>query len=490
MSDEIGYVASSTLPVSVDEAFAYHDRPGALQRLIPPWENVHIEKSDQSLQPGSQVILKTQVAGIPLRWVAEHTHYDPPRSFADVQLSGPFRSWHHKHSFDPVDGQKTRLTDTIRYVLPAGAVGNFFGAGMARGKIESMFAYRHRVTCDDLALHAAHPIQPLTVAVSGSHGLVGSELVTLLKILGHRVVRLSRGKSTRSKPAGAPDLADDQLAVWDSDADAKRLADVDAVVHLAGKSIADSRWNDSVKSEIRSSRVEMTRQLSEKLASLDRRPGVLVCASATGIYGDRGDEILDESSTAGDDFLASVASEWEAACKPAESAGIRVVNARFGIVLSPRGGALAKMLTPAKMLGGALGSGDQWWSWIALDDVLGGLYHAITTPGIRGPMNFVAPEPIRNQSFAKVLGGVLGRPAIFPAPAFALRLGLGEMADSLLLASTRVIPRQLEASGYQFRFTELDAALRYMLGHVLRVSDQESAAESGEQACGVSSTAC
>ena len=245
----------------------------------------------------------------------------------------------------------------------------------------------------------------------------------------------------------------------------EKFRSVDAVVHLAGKSIADARWSDEVRTEIRSSRVEKTRQLCESLARLDKKPEVLVCASATGIYGNRGDEILDEASAVGDDFLADVARDWEEACRPAVEAGIRVVNARFGIVLSPQGGALKKMMFPAKFAGGALGNGKQWWSWIALDDVLGAIYHAISTTELHGPVNYVAPDAIQNRDFASTLGKVIGRPALFPAPAFALRAAMGEMADALLLASTRAVPRKLQESGYQFRFPDLDAFLRYTLGY-------------------------
>ena len=201
-----------------------------------------------------------------------------------------------------------------------------------------------------------------------------------------------------------------------------------------------------------------------RLQKLDQKPKVLVCASATGIYGDRGDEVLDENSKPSEDFLADVAMQWEQACQPALDAGIRVVNARFGIILSPSGGALEKTLTPAKLMGGALGNGKQWWSWMALDDVVGALYHVLTTDSLNGPVNFVSPDPVRNRDFAKTLGRVLGRPALFPAPAFALRLALGEMADDLLLSSTRVQPKQLIESGYRFRFTHLEPFFRYCLG--------------------------
>jgi uncharacterized protein (TIGR01777 family) len=293
-----------------------------------------------------------------------------------------------------------------------------------------MFAYRHRVTRDDLMLQADHPMPKKRVAISGSTGLVGRQLSSMLTLLGHEAIPLVRNATS------TPDSESNAIAAWSGEAG--KLSDVDVVVHLAGKPIAEGRWSVENKREIRDSRVDKTRSLCESLAKLDRKPKVLVSASAIGFYGSRGDEIFDESSVSGDDFLADVSRQWEAACQPAIDAGIRVVNARFGLVLSPQGGALQKMLLPAKFAGGALGSGKQWWSWIALDDVLGAIY--------------------------QTLGRVIGRPAIFPAPAFMLRAVMGEMADALLLSSTRVKPGKLNESGYRFRFNDLTRFLQYSLG--------------------------
>ncbi len=448
------YVAVTSLPVPVEAAFAYHERPGALQRLIPPWESVQIEQSDNSLRVGSRVVMKTKVLGVPVRWVAEHTEYEPPHLFADTQLSGPFAKWDHRHEFQ-ADGMATTLRDCITYQMPGGALGRTLGGGKALATIERMFAYRHRLTRDDLQLQADHPCQPMRVAISGSSGLVGSQLVALLTLLGHNVQSIVRSPSNDST----------DIAAWDGMDEVAKFSDVDVVIHLAGKSIADGRWDAATKQAIRDSRVVKTRELCQSLAGLTNKPKVLICASATGIYGNRGDESLSESSAPGDDFLAGVAQEWEEACRPAVEAGIRVVNARFGLVLSPTGGALQKMLLPAKLAGGSLGNGRQWWSWIALDDVLGAIYHVMNDASISGGVNFVSPNPITNREFAATLGSVVGRPALLPAPAFALRAALGEMADALLLASTRVEPRVLTAAGYRYRFTDLAETLRYLLGY-------------------------
>lgn len=239
---------------------------------------------------------------------------------------------------------------------------------------------------------------------------------------------------------------------------------VEAVVHLAGENIGASRWTPERKAEIRRSRVEGTRRLCESLARLSHPPKVLVSASAIGFYGKREDEILREDSPPGRDFLAQVCVEWEAATKPASRAGVRVVPLRFGMILSPAGGALQKMLLPFKLgVGGRIGSGRQFMSWIAIDDAIGAIHHAICTESLQGPVNAVAPNPVTNAGFTQVLARVLSRPAIVSLPAFAARLAFGELADALMLSGARAIPARLQESGYPFRYPELEGALRHLL---------------------------
>jgi hypothetical protein len=295
------------------------------------------------------------------------------------------------------------------------------------------------------------------IAVTGSNGLIGSALVASLGAGGHRVSRLVRGP-----------LAGAGAIEWDPAAgvrDAALLEGLDGVVHLAGENIGAGRWTVRRKAEIRRSRVEGTQRLCEALARLARPPKALVCASAIGIYGDRGDEPLTEESSPGGDFLAEVCRAWEAATGPAAGAGIRVVCLRFGVVLSPAGGALKKMLLPFRLgAGGRIGSGRQYMSWIALDDAAGAIHHALRDESLAGPVNAVAPFPATNAEFTRILARVLRRPAVAPLPAFAARLALGEMADALLLASQRVLPARLRASGYAFRFPDLEGALGHLLG--------------------------
>jgi len=291
--------------------------------------------------------------------------------------------------------------------------------------------------------------------MSGASGLLGRALVASFELQTTQIVRLVRGRSQHTAHVAWNPLAPLSPAT---------VSGFDAVIHLAGESIV-GRWTEQKKKAIRESRVQGTRNLAAALAQSETKPAVFVCASAVGFYGNRGDELLREGSPGGQGFLSEVCREWEDASRIAAEAGIRTVNIRIGLVLSAKGGALANMLKPFKLgLGGRIGSGQQWWSWIHVDDIVRGIHHAIRTESLSGPVNLVAPNPVRNAEFTKVLASVLGRPAFFPAPEFALRLAFGEMAArELLLASQRVEPGNLTTSGYTFRFRELRAALENLL---------------------------
>lgn len=298
----------------------------------------------------------------------------------------------------------------------------------------------------------------MNILVTGSSGLVGSALIPALTAEGHRVSRLVRTKSN----LGIRDT------FWDPNAGelySPPLEGLDGVVHLAGESIAEGRWSKIRKARIRQSRAQGTRLLSESLARLAQPPKVLISASAIGYYGDRGSEILTEQAPPGSSFLAGVCQDWEAAAQPAAGSSIRVVTLRTGIVLSPVGGALARMLPPFRMgLGGMVGSGKQFMSWISIDDLVRIVLYVLKIETVRGPVNAVAPKPVTNAEFTRILGRVLSRPTVLPMPAFAARLAFGEMADELLLASARVVPAKLEASGFVFRHPDLESALSSLLG--------------------------
>jgi len=294
------------------------------------------------------------------------------------------------------------------------------------------------------------------VAISGATGLIGSALAARLRARNVRVRRLVR----TAHPQSPDDIVWDPMRGVLSPND---LEGADAVVHLAGEPLAH-RWTDARKRAIRESRVRGTELVARTIAALDRRPRVLLSGSAIGIYGDRGDEPVDEESALGSDFLAGVTREWEAASVAAADAGVRVVLLRSGIVLSPKGGALERLLLPFRLgVGGPIGNGRQWMSWIALDDHVRAMEHALATTGMHGPVNLVSPNPVTNAEFAATLGRVLSRPALVPAPAFALELVYGEMARATILAGQRVLPKMLLRAGFQFAHPTLEQALRYEL---------------------------
>ncbi len=450
----MGLTYSSVVDASVDEVFAWHARPGALTRLAPPWQPIRVIREASgsgALRDGRAVL------GLPggLRWVAAHQpdSYDPPRTFADSLESLPLSAvlpWRHTHEFSPAGEQATLVTDVVDTPLPARA-------------LRSMFVYRHRQLAGDLAaLARARTICPdtLTIAVTGSGGLIGTALAALLTTSGHRVIRLVRrpprhaGERCWRPEDPSPDL----------------LNGVDAVIHLAGASIG-GRFTPERKNEIRDSRILPTRHLADLAAATAARgaPGLraFVAASAIGIYGpDRGEEILTEASPRGEGFLADVVADWEDATSLAAAAGIRTVRVRTGIVQTPRGGML-RLLSPLfeAGLGGRLGSGKQWLAWIGLDDLLDVYLRAVLDPDLSGPVNAVAPEPVRNIDYTRTLAGVLRRPAVLPVPGLGPRLLLGdEGAREIAQASQYIRPERLMAAGHKFRQPELEGALRHLFG--------------------------
>jgi hypothetical protein len=446
----VAYTHSSVVAVPLEEVFAWHARPGAIRRLVPPWQPVKVVAEAESLRDGRAVL------GLPagLRWTAapQPGRYDPPRQFADELVTRPLGGWlrwTHVHGFTSAAGGGTRVTDTVTSRLPDRFM-------------REMFAYRTRQLEGDLASHrwaGQHLTGPMTIAVTGSSGLIGSALSAFLTTGGHRVIRLVRG---------APTGPDERR--WNPDApDAGLLEGVDAVVHLAGASIA-GRFSRAHKDQIRRSRIGPTTRLAELAARAGPGLRCFIAASAIGYYGaDRGDEELTETSAPGDGFLAEVVGDWERATAPAGSAGVRVVNVRTGVVQSASGGALG-LVRPlfAAGLGGRLGDGRQWTSWIALDDLLDVFLRALVDPDVDGPLNAVAPDPVRNVDYTATLARVLKRPAVLPVPAFGPRLLLGgEGARELALASQRVSPHRLVETGHRFRFPTLEPALRHTLGHTV-----------------------
>lgn len=448
----MGIEYASTVEHPIGEVWAWHTRPGAMRRLVPPWQPMRVVKETESLADGRAVL------GLPggMRWVAQHdpAGYHPPHQFVDALSSDGLMTlppriigwWRHTHRFSEVGSEATRVHDEVDTTVPGAA-------------LRSTFAYRHRQLAEDLAAHRDAQragLDPLTVAVTGSSGLVGTALAAFLTTGGHRVIRLVR------RDTGSPGER-----AWDPAAPSAGLLDgVDAVVHLAGESIA-GRFTEAHRRAIRDSRIEPTRRLADLAA---RTPGVraFVSASAIGYYGhDCGDTILDEDSPRGGGFLADVVADWEAAAASAAEDGLRVVTVRTGIVQAAAGGTL-RLLRPlfAAGLGGRLGSGRQWLSWVGIDDLLDVYYRALYDERLSGPVNAVGPAPVRNADYTKALAAVLHRPALIPVPAIGPRILLGRQgAEELAEADQRVVPAKLAALGHRFRHGTVEDALAHQLGH-------------------------
>jgi len=446
---------ASIVESPIDEVFAWFSRPGAFERLSPPWAPVTIVAESPSLEDGIARL------SLPLgfTWVARHdpNEYRRPHRFVDVAVAdGPsslpvaaFTRWRHIHEFAEAGQGRTRIVDRVETPL---------GSRVLR----PMFRYRHGQVAEDLATHQwakKRGVKPTTIAVTGASGLIGSALCAFLTTGGHRVIRLVRGAAT------APDERE-----WDPDDPANDLLDdIDAVIHLAGESIA-GRFTERHKRAIRDSRIEPTRLLADVAANAKSGPSTFVVASAIGYYGaDRGDDELTEESEKGQDFLAEVVADWEDAAAPARAAGIRVAMIRTGIVQSARGGSL-KLYRPlfAAGLGGKIADGTQWVSWIDIDDLVGTYHRAVFDPRISGPVNAVAPQPVRNAEYARILAKVLKRPAIVPVPALGPRMILGkEGSQNLVEGGQRVTPSVLTKVKYPFRRADLETSLRHQLGKEL-----------------------
>ena len=446
--------------MSAAEAYAWHMRRGAFERLAPPWEEPRVISPFAPPAVGGTVELHVPVLpGVQMVWLSDFAEVREGERFRDIQRTGPFDFFDHTHRFEAKGEHASVMEDRILYVLPGGFAGDLFGSSMVRKKLAATFGYRHRVLARDLAAHARFPGRTKRILVTGSTGLVGRALVAFLESGGHDVHRLTRRPASNHREI--------EFNPAKGAAHPSAMEGFDAVIHLAGDPIALGRWTPEKKRLIRDSRVPFTRRLAETLAALRTPPSVLISASATGYYGDRGDRVLREADPRGEGFLPEVCLQWEGATEPASQAGIRVVHVRTGLVLTPGGGALVPMLLPFSLgLGGPLGHGRQWWSFIALDDLLYLIHHVLMKDRIHGAVNATSPEPVTNADFTRILGRVLNRPAVIPLPRFALEILLGEMTGPLLLASARVNPERALDSGFEFSYPALEPALRHVLGRV------------------------
>ena len=489
---------TTQLPFPRETVFRWFERPGALPRLSAPFSGTIRQEPDQGLAVGSRAVMDVAAPGTlgtglaaafgtgaralglegriraQIPWHAKHISLNPGHDFTDIMESGPLARWEHQHIFadDPQAGSTgTLMRDVVEYELPVlnklpWNRPRTMAERAFRHELTQVFRYRERMLRADLAFHATHSSEPLTIAVAGASGMIGTQLCALLGGGGHRVKRLVRDRGAAQ--------GEDRI-FWDPEyavLDPEDLREVDAVVNLAGHTIG-GRFTEATKEEILSSRVLGTGLLARALASLadDGRQRSYIVASAIGIYGadpHAGAPALplSEDAEPGDDFLARTCTAWEQACAPAAEAGVRVLNVRTGLVQSPAGGILQQLLPLYALgLGGPLGS-EAWQSWIGIDDVVGIYAHALLSNSLTGPVNAVAPTPVQAGEYAATLGKVLRRPARIPVPAFGPKLLLGtEGAAELAFANQRVSSRKIEDSGYRFRQADLESALRHVLGH-------------------------
>lgn len=451
------FTRETLINVPVADLFAWHAREGAINRLTPPWAPLSlIARQGKGIDAGVKVKFRMKVMGIPMIWEAEHVEYRENELFRDRQVRGPFSLWEHSHIFHTQGRHSTVMEDRVKFKLPMGILSLPF-YGHARRELARIFTYRHHVLKADMENRAGR-IRKQRILVSGASGTIGQALVPFLRTCGHEVIRLVRDHENN-----APDALywDPYKNILDMDA----AGPVDAVISLNGVDISRGKWTESQKRRIIDSRVIPTRVLVEKMRAMKHPPSVFISSSAIGLYGEGGDAELTENTPMGDSFISHVCDQWETASLGAARGGIRTVQLRIGVVLTPAGGALERMFIPFSMgLGTRLSHGRQYMSWISMDDALGGISHILEKRDVHGPVNLTAPVPVTNKEFTKALGRVLSRPAFFVMPRLIARLLWGEMGQETLLTSARVLPDKLMDSGYEFTHSRLEQALCHVLG--------------------------
>lgn len=457
------YEHSANFPFSREDVWAWHARPGAIRRIMPGWEGIRpIEVG--GIHDGAKTSFKISIGPIPQRWVAEHHSYIEGEQFCDNMVKGPFGRWDHAHKFLAVSDDEMTIHDHVDWKLPFHFFSRIGAPIMVMPRLRQMFKHRTRRINADMNRQAKFKDAPRKrILISGSTGLIGTQLSAFLETDGHDVHRLLRKTS-----ALHPDSDKNKIVRWDDQTGEVlegSMENFDVIIHLAGAGIGDKRWSKKRKQLILNSRTIPTKNLAENIAHLASPPSLFMSASAIGFYDNRGDEELDETSSIGSGFLAETCQQWEQSTEPARSAGIRTVILRTGLVTTAAGGMLQKLLLPAKMGGmGPVGGGRQWQSWISFDDQIYSIHHLMNQDDSEGVYNLTAPNPVTQKVYAKTLGRVLKRPAFAPIPGFMMKLLFGKMGKGLILDGQKVHPKRLIESGYDFEHSDLESALRDTLG--------------------------
>ncbi|BCS98826.1 hypothetical protein DSLASN_44580 [Desulfoluna limicola] len=445
------------LDCSPRQAFDWHRGDGVVERLTPPWVSWNQLVRQGGLEKGATTSLTLKIGPLPVHWHSVHTECVDGERFTDTMTKGPFGSFEHTHLFEP-EGDGCHLTDTISYSLPLAPVSDLVAGSFVERDLERMFRYRHTITARDIASRVADENEaPKTIAISGASGVIGSALVPWLKSQGHRVLLL-----VRRQAAGEAEIA------WNparGTIEKEKLQGCDVLIHLAGENIGDARWTPEKRERIIRSRVDGTTLLAKAASELEDGPKLFLSASAVGYYGNRHGEAVVESDPYGKAFISEVCRRWEEAAQAHWTCpGGRLVTLRIGVVLTPSGGALARLLPVFKAgFGGTIGSGDQFMSWISMEDVLGAMAHIMRTPAICGPVNLTAPTPVTNREFTRTLASGVKRWAFTSLPSVAVTCAFGNMGREVLLEGVKALPDVLQKTGYQFYHPTLAEALDEVL---------------------------
>lgn len=464
------FVRRSLIPCNISRLFIYHTRNGTLQRLIAPWSGLTVISQSGGIKDGAVTHFRLSIGPLKITWIAKHFGYIQNQRFQDDMIKGPFKKWIHTHSFQAQGENNCVLEDEINYILKFSKLGSMLFQNRIQNYLNQLFLYRHRILINDTRIMKNLVEKNRNILISGSHGLIGSALIPFLSSVGNcRITRLIRPNiNGKNHPVNT----DDRLVYWDLEHKKLNLAELegfDVIIHLTGENLF-GRWSNSKKRVIIESRVKSTRFLCESMSKLSRPPNLLITASAIGYYGNRINEIMTEDSNPGSGFLSELCQEWEDVARNATKLGIRVINMRFGLVLSPLGGILQQLLRFSRLgMSLSIGNKSRIISWVSIEDVLASIFHSIINSSISGPVNIISPTPVTNLEFSRTLKRVLRTHLSLTIDEGMAKKIFGQFYDEVLSPSIFVIPKRLTSTGYKFFNSSLEDSLRFLLGRQIEL---------------------